>query len=320
MRDTVKRLTAALAQASDADKPACRTASIWRSRRWNSSRTRSRRRTSDLLQAGGNVHQRIQMMQQEHDAAERNAAAAAAAPAASPLARLQGHGRVRCAQWLALRDKQRWLGGAQRARQRRAPPSSRRSARRSPPSSRRARRASRSSPPAHGTAPAAARHARRRGRRLQRPPQPAAGRSQRARAARRPGGDPQTARRHPRQPRPRRPRRRRPLAAPTTLLELTRQIAAEQHRLTLRDQRITARHQLADIYGQWESRGRRAGAPSTARAACRRDDRAGSPAAAVVLRTAGSSGCWRAPVIDRRQLADPAQRGRRRAADRRRGA
>ena len=41
-------------------------------------------------------------------------------------------------------------------------------------------------------------------------------------------------------------------AAPT-LLSVTRQIAAEQHRLTLRDQRITARRRLAGIYGQWDT-------------------------------------------------------------------
>jgi small-conductance mechanosensitive channel len=34
---------------------------------------------------------------------------------------------------------------------------------------------------------------------------------------------------------------------------VTRQIAAEQRRLTLRDQRIAARRRLADVYGQWES-------------------------------------------------------------------
>jgi hypothetical protein len=37
----------------------------------------------------------------------------------------------------------------------------------------------------------------------------------------------------------------------SALLGVTRQIAADQHRLTLRDQRIAARRRLADIYGQW---------------------------------------------------------------------
>jgi hypothetical protein len=38
-----------------------------------------------------------------------------------------------------------------------------------------------------------------------------------------------------------------------TLLNITRQIAAEQHRLTVRDQRITARRRLADVYGRWDA-------------------------------------------------------------------
>ncbi len=42
-------------------------------------------------------------------------------------------------------------------------------------------------------------------------------------------------------------------AGGSALLGVTRQIAADQHRLTLRDQRIAARRRLADIYGQWQS-------------------------------------------------------------------
>src|SRR5580658_10004201 len=64
----------------------------------------------DLVQAGGNVHQRIQMMQQEHEAAEHQRQAAAAE--ANPLGNLKGLvGKVR--QWLALHRKRRWLGRAQ---------------------------------------------------------------------------------------------------------------------------------------------------------------------------------------------------------------
>jgi small-conductance mechanosensitive channel len=39
----------------------------------------------------------------------------------------------------------------------------------------------------------------------------------------------------------------------SALLGVTRQIAADQHRLTLRDQRIAARRRLANIYGQWQA-------------------------------------------------------------------
>jgi small-conductance mechanosensitive channel len=44
-----------------------------------------------------------------------------------------------------------------------------------------------------------------------------------------------------------------PASGTSSLLGVTRQIAAEQHRLTLRDQRIVARKRLADIYGQWDA-------------------------------------------------------------------
>jgi small-conductance mechanosensitive channel len=61
----------------------------------------------DLLQAGGNMHQRIQKMMQEHTAAENNHPEANAA-AKDPLASL--HGLVeRVREWLALRKKQRYL-------------------------------------------------------------------------------------------------------------------------------------------------------------------------------------------------------------------
>src|SRR5438105_2155250 len=45
---------------------------------------------------------------------------------------------------------------------------------------------------------------------------------------------------------------RAPGTAPS-LVSVTRQLAAEQRRLTLRDERITARRRLADVYGQWDA-------------------------------------------------------------------
>src|SRR5579859_6806007 len=61
----------------------------------------------DLMQAGGNVHQRIQKMMQDHTNAA-NSRAAAAAPASDPLAKLHGLAE-RIREWLALRKKQRFL-------------------------------------------------------------------------------------------------------------------------------------------------------------------------------------------------------------------
>ena len=60
----------------------------------------------DLLQAGGNVHQRIQKMMQDHTNAANSRAATP--PAADPLSSLHGLAeKVR--EWLALRKKQRFL-------------------------------------------------------------------------------------------------------------------------------------------------------------------------------------------------------------------
>jgi len=43
-----------------------------------------------------------------------------------------------------------------------------------------------------------------------------------------------------------------PGAAAPTVLDLTRRLAADQRRLTLRDQRISARNKLAGVYAKWE--------------------------------------------------------------------
>src|SRR6266853_1395971 len=78
----VKRLTAALAQAGDAEKPALQDRLDLAQSQLELAQDEVQEANSDLLQAGGNVHQHIQMMQQEHDATERNAAAIAAGSAA----------------------------------------------------------------------------------------------------------------------------------------------------------------------------------------------------------------------------------------------
>ncbi len=191
----VKRLTAALAAARDADKPSIQDRLELAQSQAELKTDEVQQANEDLLQAGGNAHQRIQMMQQEHDAAE-HASVAVAAPAASPLARLQGMvGRVRA--WLTLRDKRRWLANAQRQVRESAGQLA----------------VERRQIAAELEASKAA---------LARP-QPAV-RAAGATAA----------------------------AAPAGLVTLTRQVAAEQHRLTLRDQRITTRQRIASIYQQWD--------------------------------------------------------------------
>ncbi len=236
--ETVTQLTAELAKANAADKPAIQDRLDLAQSQVELEQDEVQEANADLLEAGGNVHQRIQIMQEEHQAAERNASTTAAtAAAATALGTLKGMvGQTR--QWLALRRKQRWLSWAHEhvvasadelalERQKIAAELAASKARVPEVSAHHERAAPRVAAPApaatsaaaaKGTAPAAA------------PapvvPAPAAGAATTAAAAN---------------------------AAPMTLLDLTRQIAAEQRRLTLRDERIAARRKLGDIYTKWGS-------------------------------------------------------------------
>jgi hypothetical protein len=192
----VKRLTAALAAAPDASKAPIQDRLDLAQSQLELEQDEVQQANEDLLQAGGNAHQRIQMMQQEHAATER--AATAAAAVGRPLAGMQGMvGKVR--QWLALRDKRRWLGEAQRAVRESA---ARLAAERTQIAADLDTSKAALGRPAPG-APVA-------------PPAKGADSAQ-------------------------------------SLLTLTRQLAAEQHRLTLRDERIRARERLARIYLQWDA-------------------------------------------------------------------
>ena len=244
--EEVKRLTAALAPAADADKPAIQDRLELAQSQVQLLQDEVTEANNDLLQAGGNLHQRIQLMQQEHEATQRSAAATPAA-APSALASFSGMvGEVR--QWLALRDKQRWLSEAQHdAAQSAAQLAAQRQEIATELADYKARipeftaHGPRSGtgakvPAAAGTAP---------------PPEaaPAAGapRPSAAPQSSTPANASQAAATAP-------PAASLPAAAePTTLLELTRRIAAVQHRLMLRDERISARQRLTDIYGRWEA-------------------------------------------------------------------
>jgi small-conductance mechanosensitive channel len=236
--ETVKQLTAELAKANAADKPAIQDRLDLAQSQLELEQDEVQEANADLLEAGGNVHQRIQIMQEEHQAAERNASTTAtSAPAVTALGTLKGMvGQTR--QWLALRRKQRWLSWAHEhvlasagelalERQKMAADLAASKARvaevsahheRAAPGAAAPAPAATSAAAAKGTAAAAA------------PPPvvpaPAAGATTTATAAN---------------------------AAPMTLLDLTRQIAAEQRRLTLRDERIAARRKLGEIYTKWGS-------------------------------------------------------------------
>jgi len=227
----VKRLTAALAQAADADKAAIQDRLDLAQSQLELAQDEVQEADNDLLQAGGNLHQRIQMMQQEHDATERNAAATPVAAAPSRFGSLRGLvGQVRS--WYAVHEKREALAEAQQhaadsagqlaaerqqiaaelaASKQTVPELASRTARRAPGAS--------AAVTAAGASPASAAPA---AKATAAVPGVTAGGAGLA------GGAP-------------------------TLLNITRQIAAEQHRLTLRDQRITARRRLADIYGRWDA-------------------------------------------------------------------
>src|ERR1700733_2727040 len=204
----VSQLTASLAKASDADKPALQDRLDLAQSQVALEQDEIQEANEQLLQAGGNVHQRIQTMQQEHQTAERKAASAAPAATGDALTRLKGMvGQMR--QWLTLHRKERWLDWARAHVSESADQLAVERARIAAELA-----ANKALVPQFTT------HAK---------PAPAA-------AA--PAGTPPAA-----------------APAPTTLLELTRLIAAEQHRLTLRDERIAARRKLVGIYDQWQGVG-----------------------------------------------------------------
>ncbi|MBV8782942.1 MAG: mechanosensitive ion channel, partial [Gammaproteobacteria bacterium] len=196
--EVLERLKARLAQASDADKPALQDQQQLLQSQVELEQDEVEEANNDLLEAGGNVHQRIQLAQQEHAAALANANAVAAATPPSALAILHGMvGQLR--QWWALEQKRRLL---QEARDAAASSATRLSAERGELAAQLA--ATKQQVPA-GAARAAA-----------------------TGAAAAPAG------------------------ANANLVTLTRQLAADQHRLTLRDQRVIARRRLAEVYGKWD--------------------------------------------------------------------
>jgi small-conductance mechanosensitive channel len=102
----VNQLTGSIAQASDAQKGALQDRLDLTQSQLELDKDEVAAANQDLLQAGGNVHQRIQKMMQDHTNAANSRTATA--PAADPLSSLHGLAeKVR--EWLALRKKQRFL-------------------------------------------------------------------------------------------------------------------------------------------------------------------------------------------------------------------
>jgi small-conductance mechanosensitive channel len=198
----VKELTDALAKAPNGQKPAIQDQLDLAQAQQELDRDELAQANDALLQAGGNLHQRIQLMQQEHETSEKSRPASSAVEA-DPLAGIKGLvGKVR--QYLALARKERWLRKAQ------------------------ANAAASAVELANERAQMAASLAASRQREAA-----AAGEAHGAVAGAQPAPAAVVA------------------AAPATLVTETRQVAAEQSHLAIRDQRIEARRKLADTYGAW---------------------------------------------------------------------
>jgi len=233
--ESVKQLSAQLAQAAYADKPPIQDRLDLAQSRMELAQDEVQEANEDLLQAGGNTHQRIQRMQQDHESAQHNETRTIATAPAGALGSLRGMvGAIR--QWLTLRDKQHRLLDAQRqvaasandlAAERQQMAADLAASKADVPELA-SRAAHRTSPGAPGAA----------AQQVHTPPPASAGSAPDRAGPNAPS--PKTA----------------PSGASTgasALLGVTRQIAADQHRLTLRDQRIAARRRLGDIYGQWQS-------------------------------------------------------------------
>jgi len=108
---SVTHLRAAIAQAPDAGKSALQDRLDLAQSQADLDRDEVAQANADLLAAGGNLHQRIEAMMQEHAATEQGRTAPVD-NATNPLANLHGlAGRLR--EWRALREKTQWLAAAE---------------------------------------------------------------------------------------------------------------------------------------------------------------------------------------------------------------
>ncbi len=225
----VQQLTASLAQASDAQKGAIQDRLDLTQSQLELDKDEVAAANQDLLEAGGNVHQRIQKMMQDHTSAA-NSRTSAAKPAADPLSSLHGVAERKVREWLALRKKQRFL---QFAAAQAASTAAELSGQRQKLATQLAESKSGALAPGQATPGAAI--------------QPAAMASPaHAATAQTPAGHASSA------PAPALQTAGAPPAPPTpSLLTTTRLLAADQKLLTSLDERISDRKQLADVYGKW---------------------------------------------------------------------
>ena len=228
----VDQLTKQLAQAPDAQKSALQDRLDLVQSQLEIDKDEVATANQDLLQAGGNVHQRIQKMMQEHTNAANNRPTVA--PATDPLSKL--HGLVeKTRQWLALRKKQHFLQFAgsqatltagQLTQDRQKLAAQLAASKDSVPGLGRHKQADSTAPANLATPPGAL-------------VVPAPTHNPTAQSAAPAPAPPETA----------------SAAAANSgasLLLTTRQIAADQKLLTSLDERISDRHQLAETYTKWD--------------------------------------------------------------------
>jgi small-conductance mechanosensitive channel len=222
----VAQLTTALAQASGSQQGAIQDQLDLAKSQLELDQDEIQEANQDLRAAGGNLHQRIQQMMEQHAATEQKVAAAPV-KTTDPLANLRGLAR-RVGRWFELRDRQQSVDDArsqllesvaalsvERGKMAEQLDAEKAGAFAAPDA------AVASKPPANAAAkPTADAGAK-----------PAADAGARAAAA----------------------APTKPAAAAASLLTGTRQIAADQRLLTLMDQRIGDRRELADIYSKWSA-------------------------------------------------------------------
>ncbi len=187
----------------------------------------------DLMDSGGNLHQRIQQMMQQHSATEQKVTAVPVR-STDPLANLRGLAR-RVARWFELRDRQQ---SVEDARQQVLDSVDRLGADR--------RSMAAQLEVTKGNVPQLAQHTKR-AQTEDSADGPAAAPAQAVVAAAPGGRAPAAAKGGAPPP----PATAPPAPDAPNLLNTTRQVAADQRLLTLLDQRIADRKELAGIYSKW---------------------------------------------------------------------
>jgi Mechanosensitive ion channel len=259
----VDQLTASIKQANDAQKSALQDRLDLAQSQLDLDKDEVSAANHDLMQAGGNVHQRIQKMMQDHtNAANSRAAAAAAVQPADPLSKLHGLAE-KIREWLALRKKQRFLqfAGSQATStaaelsDKRAKLAAQLETSKSSVPGHRGQNGATAETPAPADASAAAGKS----------PAPAARVAAGKQSAATPGNPApvakSTAPEQTTTTAAATPAASKPTPAPggdqpadksaPNLLVTTRQLAADQRLLTSLDERISDRKQLAEVYGKW---------------------------------------------------------------------